>query len=170
MPPCEQEPWTLAHVPWLLYPKLLRSLRVQFCRHVQETLLPASTQCLVELHQALVLIASGLGESNLCQKQRSLPIEHLEVGGDASPIPHQGRVNRILQILDSYFLRDADLVKFLVTDQGIGNIAERQLDDLLIRNQFLAMLRLSQFQIPAQRSTRENGLRDLGAIGPDSSL
>jgi len=35
-------------------------------------------------------------------------------------------------------------MEFLVTDQSIGDIAECQLDGLLINNQLLAMLRLSQ--------------------------
>jgi hypothetical protein len=35
-------------------------------------------------------------------------------------------------------------MKFLITDQRIRYIAKRQLDGLLIGNQFLAMLRLSQ--------------------------
>src|SRR5271156_3805747 len=61
-------------------------------------------------------------------------------------------------------------MEFLITDQRVGDIAERQLDDLPISNQFLPMLRLSQFQIPAQRSTRENGLCDLGTVRPDSTL
>src|SRR6266849_1546331 len=109
-----------------------------------ESPLPASAKCLVKLHKALVLIASGLGESKLGVKERSLPIEDLEVGGYASPVAYEGRIDCILQVLDRGFLRDADLMKFLITDQSIGDIAERQLDDLLISNQFLAMLRLSQ--------------------------
>src|SRR5271166_3827694 len=32
------------------------------------------------------------------------------------------------------------------------------------------MLRLRELQIPTQRATGKNGLRDLGAVGPDSSL
>src|ERR1700720_190799 len=118
-------------------------------------LAPASTKRLVKLHQALVFVASGLGESKLGAKKRSLPIEDLEVGGDASPIAYEGRADCILEVLDRRLLRNADLVKFLVTDEGIGDIAERQLDDLLISDQFLAMLRLSQSQISAQSAARE---------------
>src|SRR5229473_3721532 len=109
-----------------------------------ESPLPASTQCLVKLHKALVLVASGLGESKLGDKERSLPIEDLEVGGDSSPVAYEGRADCILEVLDRRLLRHPYLMKFLITDQGIGNIAERQLNDLLVGNQFLAMLRLSQ--------------------------
>jgi len=96
------------------------------------TLLPASAKCLVKLDQALVLVASGLGESELGVEQRSLPIKDFEVGGDASPIPYEGCVNRILQIPDRCLLRETDLMKFLITDQSIGDVAERQLDGLLL--------------------------------------
>ncbi len=135
-----------------------------------ECSLPASTECLIKLHQALVLVASRLGKSKLGTKQRSLPIEDLEIGGDTSTIAHQGRVDGILQIFNCCLLRDADFMNLLITDQCIGDIAKRQLNGLLICDQFLPMLRLRQFQIPAESAARENWLSDLGAIGPDSSL
>jgi hypothetical protein len=49
------------------------------------SLSPASAKSLIKLHQALVLVASGLRESKLGAEQRSLPIENLEVYGDTSP-------------------------------------------------------------------------------------
>lgn len=109
------------------------------------------------MHQALVFVASSLGESKLSLKQRSLPIEDFKIGSDASPIAHQRRVDGILQILDGCLLRDANLMKFLITNQSIGNIAERQLDDLLVSNQLLPLLRLSQPQIPAESSPVKMG-------------
>jgi hypothetical protein len=44
-------------------------------------------------------------------------------------------------------------MKFLITDQSIGEIAERQLDDPLVSDQLPAMFRLSQLRIPAQGAT-----------------
>ncbi len=84
------------------------------------------------MYQALVLTASGLGENNLGVKERSLPIENFKVGGDASPIAYEGRTDGILEVLDRGLLRNTNLMKFLITDQSIGDIAKRQLDGLLI--------------------------------------
>jgi len=49
------------------------------------SLSPASAKSLIKLHQALVLVASGLRESKLGAEQRPLPSENLEVCGDTSP-------------------------------------------------------------------------------------
>ena len=133
-------------------------------------MLPSTAQRFVKLHQALVLAAAGLGKSELGFKERPLPVENLEVGSDASAITNEGGVNRILQVFDGCFLSDADLMKFLVTDQRIRDIAKGELDNLLVSEQFLPMLRLSQFQIAPQRSAGKNRLANLGAVGPDSGL
>ena len=47
-------------------------------------LLPASAESLIQLHQALVLVAACLGKSKLGGKERSLPVQDFKVGRDAS--------------------------------------------------------------------------------------
>src|ERR1700756_5083801 len=61
-------------------------------------------------------------------------------------------------------------MRFLVADEGVGNVAEGALNGLLIPYEGLLVLRFGQLQISAESSSGENRLADLRAVGPDSEL
>ena len=55
-----------------------------------QLLLPAAAKCPVELHQALILRTSRLGQHQFRGKERPLPVQHFQIRRGASPVAHDG--------------------------------------------------------------------------------
>jgi hypothetical protein len=70
------------------------------------------------------------------------------------PITHDGQAHRLLQVRDGILRANAYLVELLIADQRIGDFSERTLNGLLVDDESLLVLRLSQPQIPAKGSPR----------------
>ena len=102
--------------------------------------LPPSAERLIELHEALKLVAAILRQSELRVEQRSLVVEDFEIGGDAASIALQRSVHGVGEIFHGDFLCDANFVILLVGNQGVGDVAESELDSLLIGDQKLPLL------------------------------
>ena len=132
--------------------------------------LPASAECPVKLHQALVLAPSRLGECQFFVIQRPLPVQHFKVGRGTAPVAHDRQADRLLQIRDTILQTKPYLVLLLITDERIRDVPERPLNSLPVRNQSLLVLGLSEAEIPAQRATSENRLAYLGAVRPEAQL
>jgi hypothetical protein len=81
-----------------------------------------------------------------------------------------GNANRFLQIRYRLLLAGSDLMKFLVTDERVGDISKGLLDRLSVGDQSLLVFRLSQVQISPQCASRKDRLAYLRAIGPDAEL
>jgi hypothetical protein len=92
------------------------------------------------LHQALVLGASRFGERQLSIIERPLAVQHFEIGRRTSLVTHDGESNRLLQISYRLLLAKPDLMEFLIADQRIGDIPERELNGLPVRDQCLLLL------------------------------
>src|SRR5580700_489623 len=135
-----------------------------------DLLLPASAEGAVKLHETLVLGAARFRECEFSGKEGPLTVQDFEISGGSSCVAHLGKADRFLQVLNGILLSKPYLMKFLVSNQRIGYVAERALNRLPIRNQRLLMLRLGQAQISAKSSGRENGLAHLGAVRPDAKL
>ena len=133
-------------------------------------MLPASAEGAVELDETLVFGAASLSQSELGGKKRTLAVEDFEERGGTARVAHVGEADGFLQVGDGLFLAHANLVEFLVADEGVGNVAEGVLNGLLVGEQSLLMLRFGQFEISAESAAGENRLADLRAVGPDSEL
>lgn len=116
---------------------------------IHENLLPASAKRPVELHQALILLASRLRQSEFRVIERSLAVEYLEISRSAALVAHDGKADRLFQVRDELLLLNSNLMEFLVCDQRIGHISEGALNGLLIRDECLLVLRFREMQIPA---------------------
>lgn len=131
---------------------------------------PAAAEGLIKLDQALKLVSSVLRQGELRAEQRALIIEYLQERGDPSAIAFEGSGDRVAEILHRDLLRQADLVILLVGNQGVGNILERALDGLLVRDQRLTLLRLGSTKVPAEPSGLKNGLRQLCSGAPSAQI
>src|ERR1700722_14524510 len=103
-------------------------------------LFPATTQRLIELHKALVLVVSCLRHREFGTEQGPLAIKDIEIGCCAASIAHERNVDRLLEILHRLFLSLASDAVLVVADQRIRNIAECALNGLLVTNQSLPLL------------------------------
>lgn len=108
----------LTALPPLLSGQVLRRVPAQ-SRMWVELLLPASTECLVELDQRDQLIALSLSESELCGKRIRVVGKHLEVVRGACFEPHFGQSSCILRGLEQLLLLNPELAVFAVCNQGI---------------------------------------------------
>ena len=115
------------------------------------------------MHEALILVASGLSESELRRKKGSLTVQYFEIRGGAALVAHIGKTHGLLQVADGIFLAQPYLVKFLIADECIGNISEGSLNGLLIRDQRLRVLGFGQLEISTESSAIKNGLTHVAA-------
>src|SRR6202789_1865105 len=138
--------------------------------NVDGLLLPASAQCAIKLHEVLVFGAARLGECEFSGKERPLAVQDFEISRGAASVTHDGEANRLRQVSNGLLLANSHLMRFLISDQGIGHISEGVLNGLLVSNQSLLVLRFSKMQVSLQRTPRENGLAHLGAVRPDTEL
>lgn len=85
-------------------------------------------------------------------------------------VAHVGQANGLLQVRDSVFLANPDLMEFLITDQRIGYVSESSLNGLAVRDESLFMLRFRQLQVSGKRAAGEKRLAYLDAVSPDTEL
>ena len=131
---------------------------------------PAAAEGFVQLHKALELVAAVLRQGQLGVEQRPLVVEDLEVGGDAAAVALERCAYRIAEILKGVFLRFADFVILLITDQSVRDVPEGQLDGLFVSDQILSLLRLSVAKVPAESTAFENRLSNLPGYAPGSYI
>src|SRR5260370_24201586 len=101
---------------------------------------PSPAQSLVQLYKALIFVATILGQRKFGVKQRTLRVEDLEIRGDTATVALQRSVHRFLKVMDRDLLRHAYAVKFVISDQRIGDITEGSLDRFFVGDQVLPLL------------------------------
>src|SRR6266576_2989788 len=67
-------------------------------------LLPAATECFIELHHAQKLVQTDLRERQLCLKEITVGIQCVQLSIHASAIPHVGEPSAILECRNESFL------------------------------------------------------------------
>jgi hypothetical protein len=72
-------------------------------------LLTAATECSRERYETLILVPSGLRESEFSGKERPLAVQHFEIGRGASLITHVRQPDGLLQVRDAILLTKSDL-------------------------------------------------------------
>ena len=126
--------------------------------------LPAAAKRAIELHETLILVATRLRKSEFRGKERPLAVQDFEISGGAALVAHDGEADRLGQVSYGLLLANSHLMKFLISDQGIGHISEGVLNGLLVSDQSLLVLRFGQMQVPPKCTPREDGLTHLDAV------
>jgi hypothetical protein len=80
--------------------------------------LPSSTEGLMELHEALKLVAAVLCQGELCAEQGALVVQDFEVRGNPAAKALQGSGDRVAEIFHRNFLRHTHLVILLRMQLG----------------------------------------------------
>ena len=131
-------------------------------------LLPASAERFVHLDETSVFVAPRGCERQFCAVKRPLSIKDFEIGRCAAFIAKGGNADGFFQIGDTILLAYSHLMKFFVPDERVGNISKGSLDRLSVCDEILLVFRLGEMQVALQRTSREDRLAYLRAIGPDA--
>src|SRR5437899_1886054 len=79
-------------------------------------------------------------------------------------------LHRFLKVMDRDLLRHAYAVKFVVSDQRIGDITEGSLDRFFVGDQLLPLLRFGESKITAQLTTLKDRLDDVCPVTPGGEI
>ena len=123
-------------------------------------LLPAAAERFVDLHQGEQFVEPSLREAEFGGQVVGFVGEHFEVIRGAGLVTLSGKLRRILGGVSQEFLLRAEFLIFLIGDQGVGNVAKRALNRLLVGQDGFLLLRLGQAHVRAKFSGIENRLRD----------
>src|SRR5215471_13615096 len=131
-------------------------------------LLPAAAEGLVELHQRNQFVALGLCQSQFGGEVISFVGQHLEITAFTGFVANLGKTGRILRGLRQQFLLLPKLPVLAIANQGVGNIAKRTLNRLLVEEHRLIPLCLRQVKIGGESSSLKDGLSERSSHAPQS--
>lgn len=134
-----------------------------FCRHESSIslrlfFLPAAAKCLIKLNERQSLVELRLDEIEFRREVARFAGQNLQVTCAAMLIKHLGKPVGLLRRLGEQVLLLAELAIFLICDERIGNLLERVLNALAVREHCFLPLSSNEPKTCAQCSAREDRL------------
>src|SRR5579872_576241 len=136
------------------------------CITLSLSFLPASTQCLVELHDAEHFTQPDLRKSELSLEEIPVGIQRIQQRVYAPAVSDVGKPLPVRQRGHQQLLLHAAFPDPLMSDERIGDICECRLNRLLVLDQRALALCLCQFHVRLETTSSEDRLRDLRSKSP----
>src|SRR6267154_4363611 len=132
------------------------------------SLLPAASQCFIQLNQSQQLIELGLYNPKLGREGVGFVGQDFEIASDAPAIAQVREARGVLCGLEQEFFLRPEFSCLAMCDQGVGYAAEGALNCLLVEKQGRLLLRFRQANIRTDSSRSENRLGDRCAKVPST--
>src|SRR5580658_1133730 len=144
---------------WLLCLSLLNHL----------LLLPASSQCLVQLNDGQQFIELCLHQREFRRKGVGFVGQDFQIPRDATVVPQVGKTRGVPGGSEKQFLLSAEFSRLAVSHQAVGNAAEGSLNRLLIGQDRRLLARLRETHLRAEPATGKDRLSQRSAETPCAS-
>jgi len=134
-----------------------------------EGILPAAAEGLIELDHGEELVELGLRKIEARGEVIGFVGEDLEVAGGASVIADVGEARGVFGGVGEFFLLSAKFLIFLISDEGVSDVTEGQLNGLPIDGDEFVTLGFGESDGRTDATSGEDRLREGRSEGPQAS-
>ena len=131
--------------------------------------MPAAAEGLIELDHGEEFVELSLREIEARGEVVGFVGEDFEVAGGAAVVTDIGEARGVFGGLGEFFLLSAKLLIFLIADEGVGDVAEGQLNGLPIHGDEFVTLGFGESDGGTDAASGEDRLREGCSEGPEAS-